>query len=96
MGKCEQERKLTNMEVVHLVKDFTTDHAHIAVNFYIHSNEEWRKKDLFNPLRTLFETTETSSSVVGNFYRLHQCQIEVQDQLTDELQVLIRTPKHQL
>ena len=35
---CVKERKLTNMEVVQLVKDYTSEGARGAVEFYIYTN----------------------------------------------------------
>ena len=38
---CEQERNLTNMEVMQLVNTTTTDHSHGVVQFYLDMNKEW-------------------------------------------------------
>ena len=58
---CVSEQKLANMEVVHLVKDYTTEGARGAVEFYLDTNSTWDYKELIEHLRTLFESGETFS-----------------------------------
>ena len=65
---CVKERKLTNMEVVQLVKDYTSEGARGAVEFYLDTNTTWKYHGLIEHLRTLFESGENFSSLVGDFY----------------------------
>ena len=39
---CIKERKLSNMEAVQLVKDYTSEGARGAVEFYLDTNSTWR------------------------------------------------------
>ena len=65
---CVKERKLTNMEVVQLVKDYTSEGARGAVEFYLDTTSTWKYHELIEHLRTSFESSETFSSLVGDFY----------------------------
>ena len=87
---CVQERKLSNLEAVQLIKDFTSDNARGAVEFYLDTNSTWNYKALIEHLRTSFETGESFSSLVGDFYSRSQRNKETEDQFADELQVLSR------
>ena len=58
---------MADMKTVQMVMDFTTDHAHGVVKYYLEMNEEWWYKDLTDHLITSFETRETFSSLVSNF-----------------------------
>ena len=62
------ERKLTNMEVIQLVKDYTAEGARGVVEFYLDTNSTWKYHELIEHLRTLLESSETFSSLVGDFY----------------------------
>ena len=66
---CVKERKLTNMEVVQLVKDYTSEGARGAVVFYLDTNCTWKYHELIEHLRTSFKSGETFSSLVRDFYR---------------------------
>ena len=87
---CIQEWKLSNLEAVQLIKDFTSDNARGAVEFYLDTNSTWSYKALIEHLRTSFETGESFSSLVGDFYSRSQCNKETEDQFANELQVLSR------
>ena len=66
---CVRERKLTNMEVVQLIKDYTAEGARGVVEFYLDTNSTWKYHELVEHLRTSFESgKETFSSFVGDFY----------------------------
>ena len=43
---CVCDRNITDHETVQLVKDFTTEHAVGAVEFYLNTNEEWDYENL--------------------------------------------------
>ena len=47
---CVKERKLSNMEAVQLVKDYTLEGARGAVEFYLDTNSTWRYHKLIEHL----------------------------------------------
>ena len=65
---CVKERNLMNMEAVQLVKDYTSEGARGAVEFYLDTTSTWKYHKLIEHLRTSFESGETFSSLVGDFY----------------------------
>ena len=87
---CVQDYNLTEHEAVQLVKEYTAEHAHGAVEFYLNMNDQWSYYRLIEHLRTSFESGETFSSLLGDFYVRCQKPKETEDQFADELQVLAR------
>ena len=85
---CVQEHKLSNLEVVQLVKDYTSHNGRGAVKFYLYTYSTWKYYELMEDLRKSFETGETFSSLVGDFDSHIQCHKETEDQFADELQIL--------
>ena len=65
---CVRERKLTNMEAIQLIKDYTAEGARGVVEFYLDRNSTWKYHELVEHLRTSFESGETFSSLVRDFY----------------------------
>ena len=65
---CVRERKLTNIEVIQLIKDYTAEGARGAVEFYLDMNSTWKYHELVEHLRTSFESGETFSSLVRDYY----------------------------
>ena len=65
---CVKERKLTKMEAVQLVKDYTSEGARGVVEFYLDTNSTWKYHELIEHLRTSFKSGETFSSLVRDFY----------------------------
>ena len=65
---CNQEWRLSNMKAVQLIKDYTSDNARGAVEFYLDTNFTWNYKVLIEHLQTSFETVESFSLLVGDFY----------------------------
>ena len=53
---CVRERKLTNMEAIQLIKDYTAEGARGAVEFYLDTNSTWKYHELVEHLRTSFES----------------------------------------
>ena len=45
MEMCVREWKLTNMEAVQLVKDYTMESVRGAVEFYLNTNSMWKYKE---------------------------------------------------
>ena len=64
---CVRERKLTNMEAIQLIKDYTAEGARGAVEFYLDTNSTWKYHELVEHLRTSFESGKTFSSLVRRF-----------------------------
>ena len=65
---CVQDCNLTEHEAVQLVKDYTAEHAHGAVEFYLDMNDQWSYSGLIEHLIMLFESGETFSSLLTDFY----------------------------
>ena len=65
---CIKEWKLTNMEAVQLIKDYTSESARGAVESYLDTNSSWKYHELIEHLQTSFESGETFSSLVRDFY----------------------------
>ena len=87
---CVKDCNLTEHETVQLVKDYIAEHAHGAVEFYLDTNDQWSYSGLIEHLRTLFESGETFSSLLSDFYARCQKPKETKDQFANELQVLAR------
>ena len=58
---CVKEKKLTNMDVVQLVKDYTSEGARGAVEFYLDTNSTLKYHELIEHIQTLFESGKTFS-----------------------------------
>ena len=65
---CVKEQKLSNMEVIQLVKDYTSEGARGVVEFYLDTKSTWKYHELIEHLRTSFKSGKTCSSLVGDFY----------------------------
>ena len=61
---CVKEQKLTHMEAVQLVKDYTSEGARGAAEFYLDTNSMWKYHELIEQLGTSFELGKTFSSLV--------------------------------
>ena len=80
---CVQDHNLTEHEAVQLGKDYTIEHACGAVEFYLDTNDQWSYAGLIEHLRTSFESGETFSSLLGDFYARCQKPKEMEDQFVD-------------
>ena len=87
-----QDRRLPQREAIQLVKDFTTEHASDEVEFYMGMvmEEDQSFKGLFEHLQDSFQSGETLSELISNFYGQSQKAWETQDTFADDLQVLAR------
>ena len=56
------------MEAIQLVKDYTSEGERHAIQFYLDTNSMWKYQELIEHLRTSFESGETFSSFVKDFY----------------------------
>ena len=88
MEICVTEQKLTNIEAVQLVKDYSTEGARGTIEFYLDTNSSCDYKELIEHFRTSFKYGETFSSLVGDFYSCIQQTWETEDQFADGLQIL--------
>ena len=68
MEMCVREQTLLNTEAVQLMKDYTTEGERGAIEFYLDTTTTWKYEELIEHLRTSFESSETFSSLVGDFY----------------------------
>ena len=74
---CVSEQKLTNIEAVQLMVDYTTEDARGAIEFYLDTNSMWDCTELIEHLKNLFESGKTFSSLVRDFYSQIQCPWEI-------------------
>ena len=83
-------RILPNREAILLVKDFTSDQARNAVEFYLvmMSVDQQPYNGLLSHLKVAVQMGETFTFVVSNFYSHYQKGKETEDTFGDELQVL--------
>ena len=84
---CVKERKLTNIEVVQLEKDYTSEGARGVVEFYLDTKSTWKYHELKMHLQTSFKSGKTFSSLVRGFYSHIQQPWQMEDQFADELQI---------
>ena len=82
-----KECKLTNLEAVHLIKDYKTDNARDVEEFYLDTNSTWKYKELIGHHSTSLESGETLSSLAGDFYNHVQSLKETEDQFANEFQI---------
>ena len=82
-----KEQILTNMEAVQLIKDYTTESARGAVEFYLTIYSTWDYEELIRHLRTSFESGETFGLLIRDFYTRVQWPWET-DQFADDLHIL--------
>ena len=65
---CVKERNVTNMETVQLGKGLYIRRCKRVVEFYLDTTTTWKYHELIEHLRTSFESGETFSSLVSDFY----------------------------
>ena len=80
---CVWEYRLSNLEAVQVVKDYTSGNSRSVVEFYLDTNSTWNFKALIGYLRISFEMGSSYSSLVGNFYSQSQQNKETEDQCVD-------------
>ena len=84
-------RNLSQREAMQLVKDFTAECAHNEVKFYMGmvTDEEQTFEGLIQHLKNAFQSSETTSEVISNFYARAQKKNESEEAFADELQILV-------
>ena len=87
-----EDRRLTEREAIQLVKDFTAERAQDEVEFYMGmvAEEDQSFKGLTDHLCDVFQSDETLSELISNFYGQSQKTRETEDTFADDLQVLAR------
>ena len=86
------ERRLSQREAIQLVKDYTSEQARSEVEYYLGltPEEEQSFQGLIDHLSLAFQSCETVSSLIADFYNRFQKTRETEDAFADELQVLVR------
>ena len=65
-----EDQNLTEGEAIQLVKDFTAERAHDEVEFYMGmiTDDQQTFDDIVNHLKNAFQSGETVSELINNFY----------------------------
>ena len=89
---CVEDRRLTQREAIQLVKDFTVECAWDEVEFYMGmmAEEDQPFEGLIDHLHDAFQSGETLSELISNFYAQSQKARQTKDTFADDLQVLAR------
>ena len=87
-----EDWNLTEREAIQLVKDFTAERAHNEVEFYMGmiADEQQSFDGLVNHLKNAFQSGETVSELISDFYSCHQKKNESEDAFADDLQILVQ------
>ena len=85
------ECHLSQQEAIHLVKDYTSEHALFKVEYYLGltSKSKHSFQGLIDHLSLAFQSCETVSSLIEYFYHQSQKAHETKDMFADKLQVLV-------
>ena len=83
---------LSQQEAIQLVKDYTSEQARSEVEYYLGltPKEEQSFQGLINHLSLTFQSCETVSPLIADFYNWFQKTRETKDTFADELQILVR------
>ena len=86
------EHRLSQREAIQLVKDYTSEQARSEVEYYLGltPEEEQSFQGLIDHLSLAFQSCETVSSLIADFYNRFQKTRETEDAFADELQILVR------
>ena len=87
-----EDWNFTEREAIQLVKDFTAERAHNEVEFYMGmiTDDQQTFNGLVNHLKNAFQSDETMSKLISNFYGYHQKRNESEDVFAEDLQILMR------
>ena len=87
-----QDRNLTEREAIQLVKDFTAERACDEVEFYMGmiTDDQQSFDGLVNHLKHAFQSGETMSELISDFYGQSQKKNELEDAFAYDLQILVR------
>ena len=86
-----EDRNLTKREAMQLIKDFTAEHACNEVEFYMGMvvDEQQTFEGLIQHLKNAFQSGETTSKLISDFYARAQKKNESKEAFVDELQILV-------
>ena len=86
------ECRLSQWEAIQLVKDYTSEQARSEVEYYLGltPEEEHSFQGLTDHLSLAFQSCETDSSLIADFYSQFQKTRETEDTFADELQILVQ------
>ena len=86
-----EDRNLSQREAMQLIKDFTAECAHDEVEFYMGmvTDEQQTFEGLIQHLKNAFQSGETTSELISDFYARAQKKIESEEAFADELQILV-------
>ena len=86
-----EDRNLTEREAMQLVKDFTAECARDEVEFYMGmvADEQQTFEGLVQHLKNAFQSSETTSELISDFYGRAQKKNESEEAFADELQILV-------
>ena len=87
-----EDWNLTEREAIQLVKDFTAERACDEVEFYMGmiADDQQIFDGPMNHLKNAFQSGETISELISDFYGQHQKKNELEDAFADDLQILVR------
>ena len=70
MGPCRRLKFNIQREAMQLIKDFTADHAHNEVEFYMGmvTEEQQTFEGLIQHLKNAFQSGKTISELISDFY----------------------------
>ena len=83
---------LSQQEAIQLVKDYTSEHAQLEVEYYLGLTPESKQsfQGLIDHLSLTFQSFEKVSSLIGDFYNQSQKARETEEVVVDQLQILVR------
>ena len=86
-----EDWNLTEREAIQLVKDFTAERARNEVEFYMGmiADDPQSFDGLVKHLKNAFQSGETMSELISDFYGHHQKKKESEDAFADDLQILV-------
>ena len=86
------ECNLSQQEAIMLVKDNTSEHVQLKVEYYLGMTPKSQQsfQGLIEHLSLAFQSCETDSSLIGDFYNWLQKVRQIKEAFADELQILGR------
>ena len=86
-----EERNLSQREAIQLVKDFTAERACNEVEFYMGMvmDDQQTFEGLIQHLKNAFQSSETTSKLISDFYGRTQNKNESEEAFADDLQILV-------
>ena len=86
------EHHLSQWEAIQLVKDYTSKHAWFEVEYYLGLTPKCEQsfQGLIDHLSLTFQSCDTVSPLMADFYNWSQKAQETEDMFLDELQVLVQ------